>query len=123
MAALTVRFKDRAPGLSGGPSIGRPGRPHDPQAWFRLTQERSQRNPLLQVRSRFPSDRFEARAGDVEALPLGTNHVHAVLANMVLHHAENLHQARYLARMNDPDKANQFILEVGAEESISSRVS
>ena len=44
---------------------------------------------LEQVRSRFPSDRFEARAGDVEALPLKTNEVNAVLANMVLHHAEN----------------------------------
>lgn len=44
---------------------------------------------LAQVRSRFPSDRFEARTGDVEALPLKTNEVNAVLANMVLHHAEN----------------------------------
>jgi ubiquinone/menaquinone biosynthesis C-methylase UbiE len=44
---------------------------------------------LEQVRSRFPSDRFEARAGDIEALPLRTNEVDAVLANMVLHHAEN----------------------------------
>jgi ubiquinone/menaquinone biosynthesis C-methylase UbiE len=44
---------------------------------------------LGQVRARFPGDRFEARKGDVEALPLATNEVDAVLANMVLHHAEN----------------------------------
>ena len=44
---------------------------------------------LDQVRSRFPSDRFEARAGNVEALPLGGSEADAVIANMVLHHAEN----------------------------------
>ena len=58
---------------------------------------------LGQVRSRFPSDRFEARAGDVEALPLGGSEVDAVLANMVLHHAENPPLAiREMARVLKP---------------------
>jgi ubiquinone/menaquinone biosynthesis C-methylase UbiE len=43
---------------------------------------------LAQVRSRFAGKPFEARQGDVEALPLGAGEVDAVLANMVLHHAE-----------------------------------
>jgi len=58
---------------------------------------------LGQVRSRFPSDRFEARAGDVEALPLGGSEVDAVLANMVLHHAEHPPLAiREMARVLKP---------------------
>lgn len=44
---------------------------------------------LMQVRSRFADKLFEARAGDVESLPLGDEEVDAVLANMVLHHAED----------------------------------
>lgn len=43
---------------------------------------------LEQVRSRFGGERFEARQGDVESLPLCAGEVDAVLANMVLHHAE-----------------------------------
>jgi ubiquinone/menaquinone biosynthesis C-methylase UbiE len=58
---------------------------------------------LEQVRSRFPSDRFEARPGDVEALPLETNEIDAVLANMVLHHAENPSRAiREMVRVLKP---------------------
>lgn len=42
---------------------------------------------LGQVRARFAGRPFEARAGDVGALPLEAGEVDAVLANMVLHHA------------------------------------
>lgn len=42
---------------------------------------------LGEVRSRFAGRAFEARAGDVESLPLQTGEADAVLANMVLHHA------------------------------------
>jgi ubiquinone/menaquinone biosynthesis C-methylase UbiE len=42
---------------------------------------------LAQVRSRFAGRPFEARAGDVDALPLSDGETDAVLANMVLHHA------------------------------------
>jgi ubiquinone/menaquinone biosynthesis C-methylase UbiE len=58
---------------------------------------------LDQARSRFPSDRFEARAGDMEALPLGGSEVDAVLANMVLHHAKHPPLAiREMARVLKP---------------------
>jgi len=42
---------------------------------------------LAQVRERFDQQTFEARAGDLDSLPLAAGEVDAVLANMVLHHA------------------------------------
>ncbi len=42
---------------------------------------------LAEVRKRFDQQRFEARAGDLDSLPLAVGEVDAVLANMVLHHA------------------------------------
>ena len=42
---------------------------------------------LEQVRQRFAGRSFEARHGDVEALPVADGVADAVLANMVLHHA------------------------------------
>jgi ubiquinone/menaquinone biosynthesis C-methylase UbiE len=42
---------------------------------------------LAKARKRFAEKRFEARAGDIESLPLSTGEVDVVLANMVLHHA------------------------------------
>ena len=42
---------------------------------------------LAEARKRFAEKRFEARAGDIESLPLSTAEVDVVLANMVLHHA------------------------------------
>ena len=42
---------------------------------------------LAQVRTRFAGRPFDARAGDVAALPLADGEADAVLANMVLHHA------------------------------------
>jgi len=42
---------------------------------------------LAQVRERFDQQTFEARAGDLDSLPLTAGEVDAVLANMVLHHA------------------------------------
>ena len=44
-------------------------------------------NMLAQARTRFEGRPFEARAGDVEGLPLDDDEADAVLANMVLHHA------------------------------------
>lgn len=44
---------------------------------------------LDQVRTRFAGRPFEARVGDTAALPLRAGEVDAVLANMVLHHAED----------------------------------
>lgn len=44
---------------------------------------------LAQVTTRFGGRTFEARHGDTAALPLQTAEVDAVLANMVLHHAED----------------------------------
>ena len=44
---------------------------------------------LAQVTSRFAGRPFEARSGDTAALPLEQGEVDAVLANMVLHHAED----------------------------------
>lgn len=58
---------------------------------------------LEQVRSRFSGSHFEARAGDLVALPLATNEVNAVLANMVLHHAEDPpHAIREMVRVLKP---------------------
>ncbi len=48
---------------------------------------------LAQVRARFAQQAFEARAGELDALPLTTGEVDAVLANMVLHHAPDPVQA------------------------------
>jgi ubiquinone/menaquinone biosynthesis C-methylase UbiE len=42
---------------------------------------------LEQVRTRFSTRAFEARAGDVADLPLDSGSADAVVANMVLHHA------------------------------------
>jgi ubiquinone/menaquinone biosynthesis C-methylase UbiE len=42
---------------------------------------------LAEVHKRFHQQTFEARAGDVDSLPLAVGEVDAVLANMVLHHA------------------------------------
>jgi ubiquinone/menaquinone biosynthesis C-methylase UbiE len=44
---------------------------------------------LAQVSSRFAGRTFEARRADAASLPLATGEVDAVLANMVLHHAED----------------------------------
>jgi ubiquinone/menaquinone biosynthesis C-methylase UbiE len=44
---------------------------------------------LAQVRSRFAGRPFDARAGDTASLPLQAAEVDAVLANMMLHHAED----------------------------------
>jgi len=58
---------------------------------------------LAQVGSRFVGKRFEARQGDVESLPLSAGEVDAVLANMVLHHAERPAEAiREMARVLKP---------------------
>ena len=58
---------------------------------------------LAQVTSRFAGRPFEARPGDTAALPLQTGEVDAVLANMVLHHAEDPPAAiREMARALKP---------------------
>ena len=58
---------------------------------------------LAQVRTRFADRAFEARAGDVEALPLANGETDAVLANMVLHHAPEPRQAiREMTRVLKP---------------------
>jgi ubiquinone/menaquinone biosynthesis C-methylase UbiE len=58
---------------------------------------------LDQVRGRFAGRPFEARAGEVDALPLGAGEVDAVLANMVLHHAPDPPAAiREMARVLKP---------------------
>jgi ubiquinone/menaquinone biosynthesis C-methylase UbiE len=54
---------------------------------------------LAQVRSRFAGQAFEARAGDLDSLPLEMGEADAVLANMVLHHAPDpAHAIREMAR-------------------------
>ncbi len=58
---------------------------------------------LAEAHTRFVGDPFEARAGDVDSLPLKTGEVDAVLANMVLHHAPNPPNAiREMARTLKP---------------------
>ncbi len=58
---------------------------------------------LAEVRSRFAGQAFEARAGDVESLPLQTGEADAVLANMVLHHAPDpAHAIHEMARALKP---------------------
>jgi len=58
---------------------------------------------LAQVTTRFGGRTFEARHGDTAALPLQTAEVDAVLANMVLHHAEDPPSAiREMARALKP---------------------
>jgi ubiquinone/menaquinone biosynthesis C-methylase UbiE len=58
---------------------------------------------LDQVRGRFAGRPFEARAGDVDALPVDAGEVDAVLANMVLHHAPDPPAAiREMARLLKP---------------------
>ena len=42
---------------------------------------------LEEARKHFAGQRFEARAGEIDSLPLTTGEVDVVLANMVLHHA------------------------------------
>jgi ubiquinone/menaquinone biosynthesis C-methylase UbiE len=58
---------------------------------------------LAQVTARFGGRAFEARHGDTAALPLGDAEADAVLANMVLHHAEDPPSAiREMARILKP---------------------
>lgn len=58
---------------------------------------------LAQVTSRFAGRSFEARRGDTAALPLADGEADAVLANMVLHHAEDPPAAiREMARALKP---------------------
>ena len=58
---------------------------------------------LGEVRSRFAGRPFEARRGDTAALPLAADEVDAVVANMVLHHAEDPPAAiREMARVIRP---------------------
>jgi ubiquinone/menaquinone biosynthesis C-methylase UbiE len=58
---------------------------------------------LAQVRTRLAQRPFEARTGDVDALPLDDGEVDAVLANMVLHHAPDPpHAIREMARALKP---------------------
>jgi ubiquinone/menaquinone biosynthesis C-methylase UbiE len=61
---------------------------------------------LAQARSRFSGRPFEARAGDVDELPLADSEADAVLANMVLHHAPEPPRAiREMARALKPGGA------------------
>lgn len=58
---------------------------------------------LAQVRERFDQQAFEARAGDLDSLPLADGEVDTVLANMVLHHAPDPQRAiREMARPLKP---------------------
>jgi ubiquinone/menaquinone biosynthesis C-methylase UbiE len=58
---------------------------------------------LAEARRRFAEQRFEARAGDIESLPLNRAEVDVVLANMVLHHAPDPPQAiREMSRVLKP---------------------
>jgi ubiquinone/menaquinone biosynthesis C-methylase UbiE len=58
---------------------------------------------LAEVSSRFTGRAFEARRGDVGALPLADGEVDAVVANMVLHHAPDPPAAiREMARTLKP---------------------
>jgi len=59
---------------------------------------------LAETRRRFAGKRFEARAGDIESLPLSTAEVDVVLANMVLHHASDPPRAiREMSRVLKPN--------------------
>ena len=54
---------------------------------------------LARAAARFAGRAFEARAGSVDALPLGDGEADAVVANMVLHHAPDPpHAIREMAR-------------------------
>jgi ubiquinone/menaquinone biosynthesis C-methylase UbiE len=58
---------------------------------------------LAEARRRFVKQPFEARAGDIESLPLNTAEVDVVLANMVLHHAPDPSRAiREMSRVLKP---------------------
>ncbi len=58
---------------------------------------------LAQVRERFSGKDFEARVGEIDALPLQDSEVDAVMANMVLHHAPDPANAiREMARVLKP---------------------
>jgi ubiquinone/menaquinone biosynthesis C-methylase UbiE len=58
---------------------------------------------LDEARRRFGDERFEARAGEIDALPLTTGEVDVVLANMVLHHAPDPPRAiREMSRVLKP---------------------
>ena len=58
---------------------------------------------LAEARKRFAGKPFQARAGDVESLPLNTAEVDVVLANMVLHHAPDPPRAiREMSRVLKP---------------------
>jgi ubiquinone/menaquinone biosynthesis C-methylase UbiE len=58
---------------------------------------------LAQVRERFAGKNFEARVGEIDALPLHDGEVDAVMANMVLHHAPDPpHAILEMARVLKP---------------------
>ena len=58
---------------------------------------------LSQARARFAGREFDARRGDVDALPVDDAQADAVLANMVLHHAPDPARAiREMARILKP---------------------
>lgn len=58
---------------------------------------------LAEARKRFGEQRFEARTGDIESLPLKAGEVDAVFANMVLHHAPDpLRAIREMSRVLKP---------------------
>jgi len=58
---------------------------------------------LEEARRRFAEERFEARAGEIDSLPLTTGEVDVVLANMVLHRAPDAPRAiREMSRVLKP---------------------
>ena len=58
---------------------------------------------LEEARKRFAREHFEARVGEIDALPLTTGEVDVVLANMVLHHAPDPPRAiREMSRVLKP---------------------
>ena len=58
---------------------------------------------LEEARRHFAEERFEARTGEIDSLPLTTGEVDVVLANMVLHHAPDPPRAiREMSRVLKP---------------------
>jgi ubiquinone/menaquinone biosynthesis C-methylase UbiE len=63
----------------------------------------SSESMLAESRRRFAEQDFEARAGEIDSLPLRTGEVDVVLANMVLHHAPDPSRAiREMSRVLKP---------------------
>jgi ubiquinone/menaquinone biosynthesis C-methylase UbiE len=63
----------------------------------------SSESMLAEARRRFAEQDFEARAGEIDSLPLMTGEVDIVLANMVLHHAPDPPRAiREMSRVLKP---------------------